>query len=282
VILAVASGKGGTGKTTVSVNLARMFGSDVRLLDCDVEEPNAHLFLKGDLRQKKTVTIPIPHVDESRCDGCGECSTFCEFRAIVSFGALPLVFPEMCHGCGGCAKVCPMKAIHEVDRRIGVVDTIHAGNITLIQGRLDVGEAMAPPLIRAVKSRLQNGVPTILDAPPGTSCPMITTIRGADFVVLVTEPTPFGLHDLKLAVDVVRELWIPFGVVVNRVGIGDERVHSFCRKENIPILLEIPDDRRIAVAYSKGRLIVEALPEYRGLFQNLIEKTMNFKNAERM
>ena len=282
MILAVASGKGGTGKTTVSVNLARMFGSDVRLLDCDVEEPNANLFLKGDLREEKIVTVPISHVDESRCDGCGECSKFCEFHAIVSFGAVPLVFPEMCHGCGGCAKVCPTKAIHEVERRIGVIDTIHAGNITLILGRLDVGEAMAPPLIRAVKSRLQNGVPSILDTPPGTSCPVITTIRGADFVVLVTEPTPFGLHDLKLAVDMVRALRIPFGVVVNRVGIGDERVHSFCREENIPVLLEIPDDRRIAEAYSKGRVIVEALPEYRGLFQSLIEKTMDFKNAERI
>jgi MinD superfamily P-loop ATPase len=175
-----------------------------------------------------------------------------------------------------------MKAIHEVERRIGVIDTIHAGNITLIQGRLDVGEAMAPPLIRSVKSRLQNGGPSILDAPPGTSCPVITTIRGADFVVLVTEPTPFGLHDLKLAVDMVRELGIPFGVVVNRVGIGDERVHSFCREENIPILLEIPDDRRIAEAYSRGRLIVEALPEYGGLFHSLIEKTMDFNNAERI
>jgi MinD superfamily P-loop ATPase len=279
MILAVASGKGGTGKTTVSVNLARVFGSSVQLLDCDVEEPNDHLFLRGTSRGAETVGISVPQADESLCDGCGECGRFCEYHAIVSFGTKPLVFPEMCHGCGGCAKVCPKKAIHEVDQRIGVVETMQAENITLIQGRLDVGVAMAPPLIRTVKARLINDVPTILDAPPGTSCPVITTLRGADYVVLVTEPTPFGLHDLKLAVDMVRELGMPFGVVVNRVGIGDDRVHLFCRQEGIPILLEIPEDRRIAEAYSKGSLIVEALPEYRGLFQSLIEKTMNLKNA---
>lgn len=280
MILAVASGKGGTGKTTVSVNLARVLDSDVLLLDCDVEEPNCHLFLKGVGRENETVNIPVPQVDESLCNDCGECGRFCEYHAIVSFGTKPLIFPEMCHGCGGCAKVCLKKAIHEVDKRIGVVETVQAGNITLIQGRLDVGVAMAPPLIRAVKARLQNGQPAILDAPPGTSCPVISTLRGTDFVVLVTEPTPFGLHDLKLAVGMVRELRIPFGVVVNRFGIGDDRVHVYCNERSIPVLLEIPDDRRIAEAYSKGSLIVEALPEYRGLFQSLIEKTINLKNAE--
>jgi len=279
MIVAVASGKGGTGKTTVSVNLARMLGSEVRLLDCDVEEPNAHLFLRGVARGQEIVSIPVPQVDEPLCDGCGECGKFCEYHAIVSFGAKPLVFPEMCHGCGGCMKVCPKKAIREVDKRMGVVETAQADNITLIQGRLDVGVAMAPPLIRAVKARLENGGPAILDAPPGTSCPVIATIRGADFVVLVTEPTPFGLHDLKLAVDMVRELGIPFGVVVNRVGIGDDRVHVYCGEQNIPVLLEIPDDRRIAEAYSRGELIVESLPEYRGLFLSLIEKTMNLKSS---
>lgn len=280
MILAVASGKGGTGKTTVSVNLARMLGSDVWLLDCDVEEPNDHLFLKGASINEEVVTIQVPQVDESLCDGCGECGRFCEYHAIVSFGTKPLLFPEMCHGCGGCAKVCPKKAIHEADKRIGVVETVQAGNITLIQGRIDVGVAMAPPLIRAVKARLQDDLPAILDAPPGTSCPVIATLRSTDFVVLVTEPTPFGLHDLNLAVDMVRELGMPFGVVVNRVGSGDDRVHVFCSQEGIPILLEIPEDRRIAEAYSRGNLIVDALPEYRGLFQSLVEKTMNLKHTE--
>jgi len=268
--VAVASGKGGTGKTTVSVNLARSFGSEVRLLDCDVEEPNDHLFLSGITRQIEIVTIPVPHVDESLCDGCGECSRFCAYHAIVSFGAKPLLFPEMCHGCGGCAKICPKNAIDEVANRIGVIETTLTGNITLVQGRLDVGMAMAPPLIRAVKKHdRQNGL-TIVDCPPGTSCPVIAAIRGSNFVLLVTEPTPFGLHDLKLTVDMVRELRIPFGVVVNRVGIGDDRVHVFCEQEGIPVLLEIPDDRRIAEAYSRGELIVEALPEYRMFFKNLL------------
>ena len=282
MIVAVASGKGGTGKTTVSVNLARVLGSDVRLLDCDVEEPNVHLFLKGSMTKEEIVTIPIPEVNESLCDGCGDCGKFCEYHAIVTFGTAPLVFPEMCHGCGGCTMVCPQKAIREIDKRIGVVETLKAGNITLIQGRLDVGSAMAPPLIREVKANLQNGVHAILDAPPGTSCPVIATLRETDFVVLVTEPTPFGLHDLKLAVDMVRELGIPFGVVINRVGVGDERVHVYCNEENIPIILEIPDDRRIAEAYSRGELIVESLPEYRGLFLSLIEKTINSKNVEKV
>lgn len=280
MILAVASGKGGTGKTTVSVNLAWMIGSDVQLLDCDVEEPNGHLFLKGELRGEETVSIPVPQVDESLCDGCGECSRFCEYHAIVTYGAAPLVFPEMCHGCGGCAMVCPKQAIREVDKRIGVVETVGAKSITLIQGRLDVGVAMTPPLIRAVKARLRDGIPAILDAPPGTSCPVITAVQGADFIVLVTEPTPFGLHDLELAVSMVRELDIPFGVVVNRIGIGDDRVHKFCHEEEISILLEIPDDRRIAQAYSRGSLIVEALPEYRELFQSLIDKTINKQCVE--
>jgi len=280
VILAVASGKGGTGKTTVSVNLARMLGSDVQLLDCDVEEPNAHLFLNTTGMKQEIVTIPIPRVDESLCDGCGECGRFCQYHAIVSFGTKPLVFPEMCHGCGGCAKVCPRKAIDEIDERIGVVETSLAGNIALVQGRLDVGVAMAPPLIRAVKARMQGGVPAILDAPPGTSCPVIATLRGVDSAVLVTEPTPFGLHDLKIAVEMVRALGIPFGVVINRVGVGDDRVHLFCSEESIPLLLEIPDDRRIAEAYSRGRLIVDALPEYQGLFRSLLTKTMGLKSAE--
>jgi MinD superfamily P-loop ATPase len=272
MIVAVASGKGGTGKTTVSVNLARMLGDSVLLLDCDVEAPNASLFLKGATIEKKTVTIPVPEIIEARCTECGKCSQFCQYHAIVSFGMKPLVFLEMCHGCGGCAKVCPDGAIREVDKRIGAVEIIEAGDVTLVQGRIDVGVSLSPPVIRAVKARIWDGAQVILDAPPGTSCPVVVTLRGADFVLLVTEPTPFGLHDLKLAVDMVRELGMPFGVVVNRMGIGDGRVHSFCREEDIPILAEIPDDRRIAEAYSRGRLIVDALPEYRGLFRDLNEE----------
>jgi MinD superfamily P-loop ATPase len=281
MILAVASGKGGTGKTTVSVNLASVYGAPVLLVDCDVEEPNCHLFLPGTMTERETVGIPVPQVDESLCDGCGECGSFCEYHAIVSFGSTPLVFPEMCHGCGGCAKICPKSAISEAEKRIGIVETSHSEKITLIQGRLDIGVAMAPPLIRAVKKRLQSGVTAILDAPPGTSCPVIATLRGADLVVLVTEPTPFGFHDLKLAVDMVRDLHIPAGVVVNRMGIGDDRVHAFCEKEGIPILLEISDDRRIAETCSRGELIVAALPEYRSLFATLLCNIMELRGMKR-
>lgn len=281
MILTVASGKGGTGKTTVSVNLARVFGSPGQLLDCDVEEPNSHLFLKGKLRDREIASIQVPEVDESRCDACGECGRFCQYHAIALIGPTPLIFPELCHGCGGCEKVCPRGAISERDRRIGVVETVETDGVTLIQGRLDVGVAMAPPLIRAVKSRLQRGVPAILDAPPGTSCPVIATLRGADFVALVTEPTPFGLHDLKLAVDMVKELGIPFGVIINRVGIGDDRVHTFCGEKKIPVLLEIPDDRRIAEAYSRGELVIDALPEYRSLFSTLLWNIKELRGKER-
>ena len=280
MIIAVASGKGGTGKTTLSVNLAKVMDAAVQVADCDVEEPNAHLFLKATRIKKEAVAIPVPEVDESLCDGCGECGRFCQYHAIIALQTKPLVFPDMCHGCGGCIKVCPQKAIREVNKTIGVVETLRAGNITLVQGRLDVGSPMAPPVIRAVKARLQDGVPTILDAPPGTSCPVIATIKGADVVVLVTESTPFGHHDLKLAVDVVRELRIPFGVVINRVGIGDDRVHVFCGQEGIPILLEIPDDRRIAEAYSRGEVIVEAMPEYRAHFKRLWEAVREWKSTD--
>lgn len=281
MIVAVASGKGGTGKTTVSVNLARVLDRDVQLLDCDVEEPNCHLFLSGTVSATDVVSIPIPKVDMTRCDGCGECSRFCAYHAVAIICGKPLIFPGLCHGCGGCLLVCPPMAISETPNRIGIAETVPAGTITLLQGRLDVGQAMAPPLIRAVKNRLRPDLPAILDAPPGTSCPVITTLRGTDVVVLVTEPTPFGLHDLRLAVDMVRELHIPFGVVINRVGVGDDRVHRFCNAEKIPILLEIPDDRRIAEAYSRGHLIVDALPEYRGLFRSLMDRIGTLKNTGR-
>lgn len=275
--IAVASGKGGTGKTTVSVNLARVFKTDVLLVDCDVEEPNAHLFLKTSRPSEKIVGIPVPEVNENLCNSCGECAKICQFSAIVTFGTTPLVFPEMCHGCGGCMRVCPTQAISEKNRRIGVIEKSSAENISLLTGRLDVGVAVAPPLIRALKNDLPENTTTILDAPPGTSCPVIAAIRDSDIVLLVTEPTPFGLHDLTLAVDMVRELNLPFGVIINRVGSGDDRVHKFCEKERIPVLVEIPDDRKVAETYSRGILMVDAFPQYRQLFENLLETIKGFK-----
>ena len=269
MILAVASGKGGTGKTSISVNLAKVLGVPVQLLDCDVEEPNAHLFLHGSLIGEEEVSIAVPKIDATACNACDECVDFCQFNALASFCGAPLVFPELCHGCGGCTLVCSRNAISEESFRIGTVRTLVDGNITLNSGCLDVGVSLASTLVHAVKARLEDGVTAILDAPPGTACPAVATLRGADYVVLVTEPTPFGLHDLKLAVDTVRELRLPFGVVINRVGIGDDRVQRFCSEASIPLLLEIPDDRRIAEAYSRGELIVEALPEYRAHFERL-------------
>ena len=269
MILAVASGKGGTGKTSIAVNLAKVFGSPVQVLDCDVEEPNAHLFLRATLIGEEEISIAVPEINAAVCDACDDCVKFCQFNALASFCSTPLVFPELCHGCGGCTLVCPRDAIREMDFRIGVINTFVDENITLKSGCLDVGVSLASALVNSVKSRLDKGVTAILDAPPGTACPAVATLRGVDFVLLVTEPTPFGLHDLKLAVDTVRELRLPFGVVINRVGIGDDRVHRFCANEHIPILLEIPDDRRIAEAYSRGELIVEALPEYRAHFERL-------------
>lgn len=269
--IAVASGKGGTGKTTLAINLALSAARPVCLLDCDVEEPNAHIFLQGAGGKQHIVTIPVPEVDESLCDGCGLCGQFCQFNAIVSFGTTPIIAQEMCHGCGGCARVCPNKAIHEIEKCIGVIKTSQAGAINLIQGQLDIGSPLSPPLIRAVKKEAVGDL-IILDAPPGTSCPVIATIRDVDYVILVTEPTPFGLNDLKLAVEVARKLDIPFGVVINRAAPEDNLVRPYLSSENIRLLAEIPDDRRIAEAYAKGLTIVETLPEYKDIFTNILKK----------
>ena len=271
MILAIASGKGGTGKTTVAVNLAVALDQPVRLLDCDVEEPNCHVFLDADAETSEAIGVPIPVVDEEKCTACGACGEMCQYNAIVSLKTKPLVFPELCHGCGGCARVCPEGAITEQDRTVGVVETAGVGQMAFVQGRLQLGEPMSPPLIRGVKRHLRPDEINVMDCPPGTACPMITAVRGADFVLLVTEPTPFGLHDLSLAVETVRLLELPFGVVVNRVGVGDNRVHAYCRDENVPILMEIPNDRRIAEAYSRGELVLDAVPDLRAGFVRLFE-----------
>jgi MinD superfamily P-loop ATPase len=268
VTIAIASGKGGTGKTTVAVNLALAALEPVLLLDCDVEEPNCHIFLEPPTWERETVGIPVPVVDEVKCNACGECGRICQYHAIVSLKTQPLVFPELCHGCGGCAKACPQGAITETVHEIGVVETGGKGWVELVQGRLHVGRPMSPPLIRAVKKH--RGIATaVIDCPPGTSCPVITAMRGSDFLVLVTEPTPFGLHDLVLAVETAREIGIPFAVAVNRSDAGDGRVTQYCSREGIRVLLQLPEDRRLAEAYSRGKAAVEALPVYMGTFRHL-------------
>ena len=269
MIVAIASGKGGTGKTTVAVNLALSLPGDLQLLDCDVEAPNVHLFLRAELVGSEVAGIPVPVVDVDLCNQCGECSRLCQYNAIAVLGNGVMVFPELCHGCGGCALVCPEEAITEVMRPIGEVEELQAGSVRLVQGRLNVGEALVPPLIREVRARSRDEGVVLIDAPPGTSCSMIAAVRGSDFVILVTEPTPFGLNDLALAVETVRTLGIPFGVVVNRAGSGDDRVHEYCAAEGINVLLEIPDDRRIAEAYARGLTLVDAIPDIRPFFASL-------------
>lgn len=270
MIIAVASGKGGTGKTTIAANLAYSIG-DVQLLDCDVEEPNAHLFLRPEIEKTETVGVPVPAVDASRCSGCGRCGEVCAYSAIVVIDKRVAVFPDLCHGCGACAYFCPEKAISEILWEIGVVSSGRAGSISFVQGLLNIGRPMAVPVIRKVKERIEPGRAVILDAPPGASCPVVETVKGADFCVLVTEPTPFGLNDLTIAAEMVRTLGMPFGVVINSSTIGDDGVSAYCAREGIPVLLSLPWDRRIAEEYSAGRLIVHNLAEYRVLFHELFE-----------
>ena len=273
--IAIASGKGGSGKTTVAVNLALTVPAGVTLLDCDVEEPNCHIFLHAARRTERTtipVTVLTPRVEEQKCTACGACSDLCQFHAIVALKTKPLLFPELCHGCGGCARVCPEKAISEIEHRVGEVEEEWIGDIHFFQGRLTVGEAMATPVIRALKRSPGQAGTVILDAPPGTSCPVIETIRESDFTILVAESTPFGLNDLKLAVELVRTIGTPFGVVINRAEAGNTLVLDYCVEEDLSVLLEIPDDRGIAEAYARGIPAVTAFPEKAELFELLYQR----------
>jgi MinD superfamily P-loop ATPase len=270
MIVAVASGKGGTGKTSVAVNMALSVGN-VQLLDCDVEEPNAHLFLKPKISQTKAVTVLVPVVNEALCNRCGKCSDFCQYNALFVGTREVLVFPDLCHSCGGCRIICPAEAISEEPQRIGTLKLGNAGNVELVYGELDVQKPMAIPVIAEVKRKIRKDKSVILDSPPGTSCPVIQTVKGSDFCVLVTEPTPFGLHDLKIIVQVLETMQIPCGVVVNRAGVGDKKVYEFCGEKNIPVLLEIPYDRRIAELYSRGVPFSLEIPDWKQKFQSLFE-----------
>jgi len=275
MIITVASGKGGTGKTTVAVNLALSLSNESPMyLDCDVEEPNAFLFLNPTIEERREVGQLIPEIDTRLCTYCGRCAEVCAYNALAVVGKKVLVFPELCHGCGSCTLNCPTGAISERLDVLGVIEKGRAGPVQFGQGILNVGEAMAVPVIRQLKKwaipEVRDGKIIILDASPGASCPVVESMRDADFVLLVTEPTPFGLHDLRVAVQVARdELGKVIGVIINRTGVGDDGVESYCAVEDIPVLMRIPLDRRIAEAYSNGIPLVEALPEYRTQFRTL-------------
>lgn len=273
--LAIASGKGGTGKTTVATNLAVTLaglGQTVTYVDCDAEAPNGHLFLNPTLSEERRADRLVPRLDPERCTHCGACAEFCQFNAIAALPARTLIYEELCHSCGGCARVCPSGAITETTQPMGVIRLGEAGPVHFVSGTLDVGVATSPPVIRLAKQAAPSADWTILDAPPGTSCPMIETVRDCDFLVLVTEPTPFGLHDLALALEVAQSLSVPCGVVINRAQPGQSETHALCRQAGVPILAEIPDDIAIARAYSHGRLAADALPALRTVFARLADR----------
>jgi len=284
MIISVASGKGGTGKTLVAASLALSLSDNyrVQLLDCDVEEPNANILLHLAMNQSQPVYIPIPKVDEAKCTYCGKCAEVCAYNAIAVLKGKVLVFPELCHGCGSCSYLCPESAITEEGREVGIVERGDSGNLELIHGRLAIGEAMAPPVIREVKKYIDPANIVIIDVPPGTSCPVVEAVKGSGFCLLVTEPTPFGLNDLSLAVEVVRKLGMPCGVVINRVGIGGEEVEKYCHREEIPVLLRIPLDRNIAMLYSKGIPLVEGVPRWREEFLRLFQDIKDISAVSRV
>jgi len=268
MIISVASGKGGTGKTLISTSLAlSIMDKEIQFLDCDVEEPNAFLFLKPVIKEVIPVEMPVPDVNEEICTHCKKCAEFCEFSALLVSPNKVQLFPELCHSCGGCALICPVDAITEIPFRIGSLKIGNASNIDFVYGELEVSKPLSVPIIREVKRKTKKDKLVIIDSPPGASDPVIAAVSGSDFTILVTEPTPFGLHDLKIAVDVIKQLKIPFGVIVNRANLGDRKVYDFCKEKNIPVLLEIPYYRKIAELYSNAIPFITVMDEWKEKFR---------------
>jgi MinD superfamily P-loop ATPase len=271
LIITVASGKGGTGKTTVAVNMALSL-ENVQLLDCDVEEPNSHILLHPKIDETDPVCTKVPVISEELCNYCGKCSKFCAYNALFVAPKTAMVFPELCHSCGGCLLVCPKKAITEKERQIGVIKKGEAKGVEIVYGELNVGEAMAVPLIRAVKNQMKTDKNVVIDAPPGTACSLVASVHKTDYCILVTEPTPFGLHDLKITVQVLKDLGVPMGVIINRAGLGDRKVYEYCEKEGLPLLMEIPFSKKIAELYSRGVPFVAEMPEWKEKFLEVRDK----------
>lgn len=267
--IAIASGKGGTGKTTLSTNLTAFLAEEetIVLVDLDVEEPNSGLFIQGELIKEEIKYKIIPEWKEDTCTLCGECQKNCNFHAVIQLGPQIMVFPELCHSCFACSELCTTSSLPMIQQRMGELKQIKNGNIHFIESRLDIGQEQAVPLIgqtiQYIDEKFSNDIVKIFDAPPGTSCPVIEATKDADFVILVTEPTPFGLHDLKLAVETMKELKKDFGVVINRFGIGNNNVVEYCEKDNIPVLARIVNSRKVAELYSKGKLIYTKIPEFK-------------------
>jgi MinD superfamily P-loop ATPase len=269
--IAIVSGKGGTGKTTVAVNLALALG-EVQLFDCDVEEPNCNLFLGFELEPVEEVVCLVPEINPEKCTLCKNCSNFCKYNALAALPKKILSFPSLCHGCGGCNFVCPAGAIEEKPETIGIIEkAISDSPLTFFCGTLKIGKATATPIIKSLQSHIDENRPAIIDSPPGTACPVLAVMGFADYCVLVTESTPFGFHDFCLALEAARALNVPAGVVLNREGLGDSRVEDFCRAEGIPILLRIPNDRMIARLYSEGIPFVKEMPEWKKRFEDMFE-----------
>ena len=271
MIITIASGKGGTGKTTVAVNLALCI-KKAQLIDADVEEPNANVLLQASFSEEKEVVVAVPKINDDLCTYCGKCSEFCAYNALAVVPKKVLVFADLCHSCKGCEIVCPVDAVGWQNRIVGKIRKGENKGVDIVEGDLNLGESMAIPVIKSVKNEIDSEKNVIIDAPPGTSCPVLESITGSDYVILVTEPTPFGLHDLKLAVDVVRRMNLPFGIIINRDGVGDKRVEFYCQQENIPILLKIPHDMQIASLYSNGEPFVLHMPQLKNAFEQLMER----------
>jgi MinD superfamily P-loop ATPase len=267
--IAVLSGKGGTGKTTVSASLAYSIENS-QYIDCDVEEPNGAIFLKPELRETYEVNVPVPEVDASLCNGCGKCARTCQFHALAVIKDKVLVFSEICHHCGACLIACPKEAIHETGRIIGMVEANESG--TFLHGRLNIGEPVGIPIIHELKKRMRDDLTVILDSPPGASCSVMKSVHGCDYSILVTEPTPFGLHDLKIAAELIKKMEIPYGVIINKATADEKMIHQFCAENGIDVLLEIPFSREIAENYSKGVLPAEATPDWKARFAEVARK----------